>query len=246
MNQEKEKPVKGVETVSKTFTAKEADGSVKITFKLDSAKLEGKSVVAFEKLFYGETEIAHHEDLEDESQTVNFPKIRTNATGTNGEKELTVTNESLTVIDTVTYENLTPDQKYTLKGTLMDKKTGKPAKAAGKEITAEETFTPSERDGKVELSFTFNAKDMSGDYVVFEKLYDAEEDKLVATHEDLKDEDQTVTIKQQPKEGTPGSGTSIAKSVKTGIQDNYIWIVLALMACAGVAGFVFWKKKKQA
>ena len=55
----------------KTFTAKEANGTVDLTFTGDTSKMEGKSLVAFEKLYNSDdVEIASHEDINDEKQTV--------------------------------------------------------------------------------------------------------------------------------------------------------------------------------
>ena len=65
-------------TFEATFIPAEPNGTIDVLFTFDATGLEGKSVVVFETLFQGETEIAGHEDIEDEGQTVNFveePKI---------------------------------------------------------------------------------------------------------------------------------------------------------------------------
>jgi hypothetical protein len=88
------------------FTPKEKDGSVDVIFRINSNTFEGKTLVAFEQLFnaeYPETVIAHHEDINDEEQSVHIPKIRTT---------LGKINEDRTVIDTITYENLIPNKEY--------------------------------------------------------------------------------------------------------------------------------------
>ena len=67
-----------------------------------------KSLVVFETLFQGETEIAGHEDIEDEGQTVTFveePKIGTTAT-VDGQHTAEPTGE-IAIVDVVEYTGLT-------------------------------------------------------------------------------------------------------------------------------------------
>ena len=66
------KPITG-ET---TFTAEKESGSVEVLFTFDASSIEGKKLVVFEKLFYAgsDIEVANHEDIEDEGQTVQVDK----------------------------------------------------------------------------------------------------------------------------------------------------------------------------
>lgn len=59
-------------TASKTFTAENTDGSIEMEFTFDSSLLAGKSIVAFERLYFNDREIATHTDINDEGQTVTF------------------------------------------------------------------------------------------------------------------------------------------------------------------------------
>ena len=99
---------KGADVTAKSsFTAEKAEQTVDLTFTYDASLLEGKTVVAFERLYLGGNEtpdgpghpgtedghtaapdpdvpgteppIAVHEDPEDEDQSVHYPMIRTNA-----------------------------------------------------------------------------------------------------------------------------------------------------------------------
>jgi hypothetical protein len=130
-------------TAETEFKASAESGTVKVVFTFSSATLAGKTVVVFESLAYGGREIAVHADIEDEGQTVTFrePKIGTTATGTDGNKTLPLA-ETVTIVDTVAYENLVPGEKYIVKGTFMDKVSGKPMTTSGKPVTAEVSFTP--------------------------------------------------------------------------------------------------------
>mgnify|MGYP002769137703 FL=1 len=120
------------------------------------------------------------------------PELKTTAT-VNGKKEV-IAKGKITIKDTVEYKHLVPNTEYVIKGTLMDKSTGKPFMVKGKEVTSTVKFTPDKANGTVEVEFTFDASNIkkSTDLVVFESLY---RDKVeIAVHADLKDKGQTVTV----------------------------------------------------
>ena len=185
-------------TAEKEFIPENASGSIQIDFTFDASALAGKSVVVFETLYHDNKEVAVHADITDKDQTVEFeepdkPQIKTKAT-VDGEKEVDPL-EEVTLIDTVTYSNLTPGKTYTVKGVLMDKSTGKKLLIDGKEVTAETEFTPNKANGSVDLSFTFDASGLADKSVVaFETLY--HENIEIAVHADIDDDDQTVVIRQ--------------------------------------------------
>lgn len=66
-------------TAKKRFQAEKSSGTVELTFTLDASGLGDVTTVAFEKLLIaeGEAEIAAHEDLTDEAQTVKIRKEET-------------------------------------------------------------------------------------------------------------------------------------------------------------------------
>lgn len=131
------------------------------------------------------------------------PELKTTAT-VNGKKE-TVAKGEIIIKDTVEYKHLVPNTEYVIKGTLMDKATGKPFKVKGKEITSTVKFVPDKADGKVEVTFTFDGSAIKKDteLVVFETLY--RDGVELTTHADINDDGQTVTIKpyipHNPKTG---------------------------------------------
>ena len=120
------------------------------------------------------------------------PELKTTAT-VNGKKEAVAKGET-TIKDTVEYKHLVPNTEYVIKGTLMDKSTGKPFMVKGKEVTSTVEFTPDKANGTVEVEFTFDASNIkkSTDLVVFESLY--RDNVEIAVHADLKDKGQTVTV----------------------------------------------------
>lgn len=131
------------------------------------------------------------------------PELKTTAT-VNGKKEVIAKGE-ITIKDTVEYKHLVPNTEYVIKGTLMDKATGKPFMVKGKEITSTVKFVPDKANGKVEVTFTFDGSAIKKDtkLVVFETLY-CNGVELTA-HADINDDGQTVTIKpyipHNPKTG---------------------------------------------
>lgn len=120
------------------------------------------------------------------------PELKTTAT-VNGKKEVIAKGE-ITIKDTVEYKHLVPNTEYVIKGTLMDKSTGKPFMVKGKEITSTVKFVPDKANGKVEVTFTFDGSAIKKDteLVVFESMY--RDNVEIAVHADLKDKGQTVTI----------------------------------------------------
>ena len=185
------------------FTPDEENGSVNVTFEFNTKGLEGTDVVAFEKLYYSNTQIAHHENINDKEQTVHLIKIGTTAlTGntTHMDQASDTKDSTVTITDTVDYKNLETGKKYTLKGVLMNKETNEALEVDGKEVTAKTTFTPAERNGSQEVYFIFNAKGLEGiTTVAFEELYKEEEtgsgkDVKVAEHKDINDEAQAINL----------------------------------------------------
>ena len=163
-----------------------------------------------------------------------IPEIGTKAT-VNGEKTA-VAEGDITIEDTVSYKHLIPGKAYTIRGILMDKATGKAFLVDGKELTAEVTFTPEESCGEVTVRFTFDGSKITKqtDIVVFETLYyDSVE---LATHADIEDGGQTVTI-IPPKPDIP----------QTGDNSNLgFWIGLGSVALGGVIACIimYCKRKK--
>ena len=178
-------------TASATFKPTAADGTVNVTFSFSApTDLEGKDIVVFETITQGTVVVCVHEDIDDAGQTVSFPKIRTTALVDGIHEALAAS--SVTIVDTVTYNNLIPGEEYTVTGSLIKKSNGKPVRdSEGDAVTASATFTPTDKDGSVDVVFVFDASALEGsDVVVYETLVHG--DYTVAKHEDRNDDDQTV------------------------------------------------------
>ncbi|WP_418273229.1 VaFE repeat-containing surface-anchored protein [Hominenteromicrobium sp.] len=180
-------------TAETTFIAETKNGSVDVTFIFDATGLHGKGIVVFEDLYRENALLATHADINDEGQTVKIknPEIGTKATA-DGKKEITA--DKITITDVVSYKDLTPGKEYKLTGVLMNKATNDKLLIDGKEITAEATFTPKATTGEVEMTFTFDARELTAEteVVAFETLY--RDDLEFAAHADISDADQTIKI----------------------------------------------------
>lgn len=183
---------KGI-TAETVFVPETKNGSVDVTFIFDATGLHGKEIVVFEDLYRENMLLATHADINDEGQTVKIknPEIGTKATA-DGKKEITA--DKITITDVVSYKDLTPGKEYKLTGVLMNKATNDKLLIDGKEITAEATFTPKATTGEVEMTFTFDARELTAEteVVVFETLY--RDGIEIAVHADIEDEGQTVKI----------------------------------------------------
>ena len=186
-------------TATTTFTAKTSSGTVEMEFTFRVNDVTHVSIVAFESLLEDGVEVAVHADIEDEDQTVVIPEVCTTASDSETGAHVALADESVTIVDTVSYQNLLPGETYQLVGTLMDKSTGEPVTGAdGNAVSATAELSPESPDGEATLELAFDATSLAGhDVVVFERLYLGEAE--VAEHADIEDEGQTVTL---PKIGT--------------------------------------------
>ncbi|WP_455026475.1 VaFE repeat-containing surface-anchored protein [Olsenella uli] len=163
------------------------------------------------------------------SETPPAPGVRTEATGADDGGHEAVADDSVTIVDTVSYTGLTPSKEYTLTGTLVDKETGEPVCSDGKAVISTVAFVPDAADGMQEVTFTFDGAELSGHAVVaFESL--TLEGQEVAVHADVNDEGQTVEL-VPPETPTPGG-----KLPQTG--DELPIAGICALAAAGCAASV--------
>ena len=199
----------------KTFTPKSPSGTVDMIFDVPAGALAGKTIVAFEKMYFNNKEVWSHTDINDNGQTVTFPvesHIGTTAADQSDGDKYLAGDTVQHIRDVVNYTSLVPGQKYSIKGELMDKATGKPTG-----IVKELTFTPKEANGNVTLDFEVPAGSSGKTFVVFEHLY--KDGKLVVSHADIKDEGQTV---YSPKIGTTASDKADGDKLVSSSKDSVI------------------------
>lgn len=106
----------------------------------------------------------------------------------------------------------------------MDKATGKALLVDGKEVTSSVKHTPSKSDDCTEVVFTFDGSGLEDgqELVVFESA--TYKGTQVATHADINDKAQTVTVGPRP----PGLAVTGANGIVLGV------VGLALAGLGGV------------
>ena len=237
-----------------TFTAKKSEMEVEVSYTFNASALGGKDLVTFEELYDlsnpdEPTKVAEHKDIEDEGQTVTITEriITMHTTATDkatGEKTIEA-DDKVTIVDTVTLDGLEKGVKYTLKGWEMVKSENAELLMNGKRVENDLTFTAEDSKMEVQIEFTFNASELGGkELVTFEELYDVtnpDNPIKVAEHKDIKDEGQTVTIKEKPESSTtpeePSTPTRTSDSPKTG--DNTPFVALFAMMGISAASLIF-------
>ena len=199
--------------------SKYVSGTVDVTFKFDGSALAGKAVVAFEDVTYKGITVFTHADINDNDQTDYFPDGHTTITDNNTKDQITYAQGEISITDTVHYEGLLAEREYEVTGVLYDKKTGKPLKVDGKEVTASTKFTtPAAKEGKetvdgtVDVTFKFaGSKGLEdSEFVAFETV--TRNGAEVFVHADIDDVAQTVTV--------PGGRTTATDS-ETGNHTSY-------------------------
>jgi hypothetical protein len=220
-------------TATKTFTADKTSGSFEMSLTVNpSVFANGATLVFFESMSNGTTVIAKHEDINDEAQTVYIMGVDTLATADDLRSKTINVSKDAKVVDTMEYSNLVAGTKYYVHSWLMNKDTGKSVA----DVTTE--FTPSANTGTVGITIPVDTTGFNGaSLVVFEYIYD-ENGKLLASHADLTDADQTVTVKTVTMVQTGVSTYSTRIAV--------IAALIAVLAIISLGGVFFYRKKKVA
>ena len=183
-------------------TNKRVDMSQVLTFDVNGLDLQDKTIVIFEDLYHNGVRITTHSNIDDEDQSVHYPKVLTTAKDSKTKDHVGTVSGTERCNQTVVQQrlkNLIPGQKYIVSGKLMIHGTTNPLlDKNGNEITREKEITATERNMSVELVFDnldttiFRGKTT----VVFEKLYhpykNVDTRVEVANHEEPNDEEQSV------------------------------------------------------
>ena len=237
-----------------TFTAKKSEMEVEVSYTFNASSLGGKDLVTFEELYDltnpdEPIKVAEHKNIKDDGQTVTITEriitMHTTATNKATGKKAIEAGKNVTIVDTVTLDGLEKGVKYILKGWEMVKSENAELIVNGKRVENDLIFTATDTKMEVQIEFTFNASELAGkELVTFEELYDVTNpDKpiKVAEYKDIKDEGQTVTIKEKPESPTtpdePSTPTKTSDSPKTG--DNTPFAALFAMMGISAASFIF-------
>ena len=225
-------------TATAEFAPEAPEGAQTVELSLDSAGLGGHRLVVFERLLDAQgTVLAVHEDIEDEGQSVTVVEIGTTLVDS-ADGDHTVENGTARLVDTVEYKGLVAGEAYTAHGTVMDKATGMPLEdAEDNPVTATAEFTPEASDGAVEVAFEFDASKVEegAALVAFEEVLDAS-GNVVAVHQDIDDEGQTVVVDNPETPSVPESPYAKTGADAPSGVDPLVAGAVALVAVASVGG----------
>lgn len=182
------------ETIESEVTIEPTDdcGTVEMNFEVDTTELEGKEIVVFENMYYGEELVASHGQFDDEGQTVRVVSLSTIAKDNADGDKFLVADQEAKIMDEIKY-CFKKDTNFTIKGILMDKSTGEPLRINGETVENSINLRSETECGQTEMTFTFDASELGGkELVVYETLYYG--DDIIVKHKDINDSNQTVTI----------------------------------------------------
>lgn len=112
-----------------------------------------------------------------------------------------VLDEYVIINDKVMYKGLIPGKEYKVCGALYDKLSKAPIIVDGENILSEVTFVPENEDGWLYINYELDTRTLEGKSIVcFETLF--LNDREVAKHADINDEEQTVVVEKYPEEST--------------------------------------------
>ncbi|WP_086312794.1 VaFE repeat-containing surface-anchored protein [Candidatus Enterococcus palustris] len=192
------------------FTATETEMEQSFDFILDGKDLAGDSIVFTEILTFKDETIAEHKDLSNQEQTITFtkPTIKTKAFG-DEEKQLFDPLQKISVKETAQITDLIIGNEYTVVVQGYQLSTEKIYEKVRKEIT----FTAKKKEQMIEFDFALEGKLLRGDGIVFTETL-SHDGEVIATHEDLKNKDQTVRF-TDPAISTIAQGKSGEKILET-------------------------------
>ena len=204
------------------FKAEEEAGEAKLIAKAASSEVNG-SIIISPKEGGG-----HHQTLivtHDKSKTKNAElyikwegtnaSLSTTARKKDNEHSQRVKSKGGTIVDIVAYEGLIVGKEYTLKGQLYErvKKSDGTVEAVATDIKAEKKFTPVQAKDEVHLEFEIPEGYAGKTLVVFEEAY-GPDGKLIAKHDNINDENQTIYVNQPIQDMS--SDSSAAKTGSAG------------------------------
>ena len=165
-------------------------------------------------------------------------KVRTEAQNKRNGGSTAEADGMVTIIDEIYYDGLTAGECYEVRGVLMDKDTGEPAKTEKGQIISYSEFIPENSRGRIIMEFTFDASSMEGkELVAFEEI--SLNERIIAHHRDIGADEQTVKIMPKPD-------TEAEPPVRTGDDAAEVVLpALLIMTFASVlAVYTITKRKK--
>lgn len=179
------------------ITPAEKDGRLTVSLDLDTSGLAGRQIVIHEELVSEDGLVVHAINAEDEEQLLDVEPIINAAAYDLADKDGYVMGTDAVIVERISYEGLQAGRLYRAHVVLNDKATGNALRdAQGQIIEAKRGFTPESSTGYVDIELPVDTSGIAGhDIVVFDMIRD-DSDTLIASHQDLENEAQTLkTVK---------------------------------------------------
>lgn len=204
------------------FKAEEQAGSAKLIAKAATSEVNGALIIS------PKNGGGHHQTLivtHDKSKTKEAElyiewegtnaRLSTTARKKGDEHSQRVKSKGGTIVDIVAYEGLIVGKEYTLKGQLYErvKQEDGTYKGVATGVKSEKKFTPVQAKDEVHLELEIPEGYAGKTLVVFEEAY-GPDGKLIAKHDDINDENQTIYVNQPYQDMS--SDSSAAKTGSAG------------------------------
>ena len=142
-------------------------GTIDNIFNFDGRAYRGCTFVVFEELYKqtnnGWELVAEHKDIDDDAQTVYFLSLDTAVGVGDTDSQVCGTDEEVTIVDRVWYRGFNIDYEYRIEGQLYIVETGEPLlDSEGNPVTTTQVFQTTDRNGYVDVPFTFDATELGG------------------------------------------------------------------------------------
>ena len=204
------------------FKAEEQAGSAKLIAKAASSEVNGALIISptANNGHYQTLIVTHDKEKTKEAELYiewegTNARLSTTARKKGDEHSQRVKSKGGTIVDIVAYEGLIVGKEYTLKGQLYErvKQEDGTYKGVATGIKSEKKFTPVQAKDEVHLELEIPEGYAGKTLVVFEEAY-GPDGKLIAKHNDINDENQTIYVNQPYQDMS--SDSSAAKTGSAG------------------------------
>ena len=204
------------------FKAEEQAGSAKLIAKAASSEVNGALIISptANNGHYQTLIVTHDKEKTKEAELYiewkgTNARLSTTARKKGDEHSQRVKSKGGTIVDIVAYEGLIVGKEYTLKGQLYErvKQEDGTYKGVATGIKSEKKFTPTQEKDEVHLELEIPEGYAGKTLVVFEEAY-GPDGKLIAKHNDINDENQTIYVNQPYQDMS--SDSSAAKTGSAG------------------------------
>jgi len=149
---------------SVTFTPETSDGEIRVEFKINTDRIEGRDFVVFEDLYHEGKLIMSHSDINDSDQTIHVPEIHTGACCVDTVCEIAAYSDTVTITDRVYYSNLEAGKTYIVDGAMrwvaIDED-GVWSEGPVEGVSPALSFTATSTEGFVDIEFTVDTEHLS-------------------------------------------------------------------------------------